>query len=87
MGINPRGKSDPVYQNRFKESLKAVEESERKGDSPEKIARLIERIINTDSPRLRYRIGPSSTLIGLKPFIPERIVETIITRYYSSNLK
>jgi len=63
--ITKSSQSDPVYQNRFKESLKAVEESERKGDSPEKIARLVERIINTDSPRLRYRIGPSSTLIGL----------------------
>ncbi|GAG46893.1 unnamed protein product, partial [marine sediment metagenome] len=77
----------PVYQNRFKEILKAVEEAERKGDSPEKIARLVERIINTESPRLRYRVGPSSTLIGLKHFIPERIVEKIMTRYYSSNLK
>lgn len=85
--ITRSSQSNPVYQNRFKEILKAVEEAERKGDSPEKIARLVERIINTESPRLRYRIGPSSTLIGLKPFIPERIVETIITRYYSSNLK
>jgi short-subunit dehydrogenase len=85
--ITKGSQSDLVYQNRFKESLKAVEESERKGDSPEKIARLVERIINTDSPRLRYRIGPSSTLVGLKHFIPERIVETMITRYYSSNLK
>jgi len=85
--ITRSSQSDPVYQNRFKESLKAVEEAERKGDSPEKMARLVERIINTDAPRLRYRIGPSSTLVGLKHFIPERIVETMITRYYSSNLK
>ena len=85
--ITKSSQSDPVYQNRFEESLKAVEEAERKGDSPEKMARLVERIINTDAPRLRYRIGPSSTLVGLKHFIPERIVETMITRYYSSNLK
>jgi short-subunit dehydrogenase len=85
--ISRSSQSNPVYQNRFKETLKAVEEAERKGDSPEKIARLVERIINTESPRLRYRVGPSSTLIGLKPFIPERIVESIITKYYSSNLK
>ena len=79
--------SNPVYQNRFKGTLEAIEESERKGDSPEKIARLAEKIINTDSPRLRYKIGPGSKLIGLKPFLPERIIENIITRYYSSNLK
>ena len=85
--ITRSSQSNPVYQNRFKEILKAVEEAERKGDSPEKIAKLVERIINTESPRLRYRVGPSSTLIGLKHFIPERIVENIMTRYYSSNLK
>lgn len=85
--ITRSSQSNPVYQNRFKEILKAVEEAERKGDSPEKIAKLVERIINTESPRLRYRVGPGSTLIGLKHFIPERIVENIMTRYYSSNLK
>jgi len=85
--ISRSSPSNPVYQDRFQETLKAVEKAERKGDSPEKIARLVERIINTDSPRLRYRVGPSSTLIGLKPFIPERVVENIITRYYLSSSK
>ena len=85
--ISRSSPSNPVYQDRFQETLKAVEKAERKGDSPEKIARLVERIINTDSPRLRYRVGPSSTLIGLKHFIPERVVENIITRYYSSSSK
>jgi len=34
-------------------------------------------------PRLRYRIGPSSTIIGLKPLIPEAIALKLTSKYYS----
>jgi short-subunit dehydrogenase len=71
-----------VYGKSFDNSLRAAEESEKKGDSPEKIAYLIEKIINNDSPKLRYRIGPSSTIVGLKKFIPPSIVEYLVMKIF-----
>jgi len=60
-----------------------VEKAERKGASPEKLAGLITKVIKAPYPRLRYRIGPSSTIIGLKPLIPEAIALKLISKYYS----
>jgi NAD(P)-dependent dehydrogenase (short-subunit alcohol dehydrogenase family) len=71
-----------VYWQRFSHAIKEVEKAERKGESPEKLADLIEKIIKSPSPRLRYRIGPSSTIIGLKPLIPEAIALRLISKYY-----
>lgn len=67
--------NDPAYQERFKRALKAAEDSEKNGDSPEKIAHLLERIIKTNSPKLRYKIGPSSKLVALSKFVPQRVSE------------
>ena len=80
--IAKKSEIDSVYKERFKKALRAVEESERKGNPPERIALLIEKIISIPSPRLRYRIGPSATLVGLKPLIPESIALNLISRYY-----
>lgn len=71
-----------VYWESFQKALSAAEESEIKGGSPKKIAQLIERIINTDKPKLRYKIGPSSTLVSLKAFIPARICEYLIMKTF-----
>jgi hypothetical protein len=62
--------------------IKEVEKAERNGESPEKLAALIEKIISSRSPRLRYRIGPSSSIIGLKPLLPESLALKIINKYY-----
>lgn len=67
--------NDSAYQERFKRALKAAEDSERNGASPEKIAHLLERIIKTNSPKLRYKIGPSSKLVALSKFVPQRVSE------------
>jgi short-subunit dehydrogenase len=75
---------DSIYWQRFSNTIQEVEKSERKGESPDKLAELIERIIQSNNPRLRYRIGPSSTIIGLKPFIPESIALRMISKYYGS---
>jgi len=71
-----------VYWESFHKALGAAEESERKGDSPEKIAYLIEKIINNDYPKLRYKIGPSSTIVGLKKFIPEGTAEWAVMKIF-----
>lgn len=77
---NSHGNS--VYQERFERALKAQEDSERKGGPPELVARLVERIITKGSPKLRYKVGPSSTLVGLKKFVPQRVVEFAVRSAY-----
>ncbi len=74
--------SDSAYWSRFSKVIKEVEKAERNGESPEKLAALIEKIISSRSPRLRYRIGPSSSIIGLKPLLPESLALKIINKYY-----
>jgi short-subunit dehydrogenase len=71
-----------IYTN-FHKALKAAEEFEEKGDSPQRIAELIERIIETENPKLRYKIGPSSTLVSLKKFIPEKVAEFLVMKSFN----
>lgn len=73
---------DSVYWSRFSKVIKEVEKSEGKGDPPEKLAALIEKIIKSPSPRLRYRIGPGSKIIGFKPLLPESLALKLISQYY-----
>lgn len=80
--IAKKSREKTVYHERFHKALSAAEESERKGESPEKIAYLIEKIINTGDPNLRYKIGPSSTLVSLKSFIPPRLAEWLIRKIF-----
>lgn len=70
------------YWPRFCKVLKGVEKAERKGERPEKLAALIEKIICSPSPRLRYRIGPGAQIIGVKPLIPESLALKLIGQYY-----
>ena len=81
--IAKKSKQSSVYWQRFSRAIKEVEKAERKGESPEKLAALITKVIKAPYPRLRYRIGPSSTIIGLKPLIPEAIALKLISKYYS----
>ena len=76
-----------VHRARLDKALEVMEHDELNGASPDEIARLLERIINTRSLRLRYTTGPLSERLALrlKPFIPARLFEWAITRYYQLN--
>lgn len=74
--------SDSAYWSRFSKVIKAVEKSERKGEPPKKLAALIEKIVASPSPRLRYRIGPGSNIIGFRSLLPESLVLKLINSYY-----
>jgi hypothetical protein len=48
------------------------------------VARLIERIISTPSPRLRYTVGPFGERLGpkLKSVLPYRLYELLFMKHY-----
>lgn len=73
-----------VYLERFTAALGVMEADETRGPSPVKIAYLLERIIETPSPRLRYPVGPVSekVAITLKKVLPSRFFGWGLMKYY-----
>ena len=57
---------------------------EAAGSSPEIVARRIAAIIETKSPAVRYTAGAFAQrlLVALKPFLPSRLYETCLMKYY-----
>ncbi len=68
----------------FQRSLNVIEHDEQNGQPPLKIAYLIEKIINTPTPRLRYAVGAldQKLSIFLKKILPNRWFDQIIMSYY-----
>jgi NADP-dependent 3-hydroxy acid dehydrogenase YdfG len=68
----------------FQRTMDVIAHDEQNGQPPLKIAYLIERIINTPRPRLRYAVGaPDQKLsIVLKKILPNRWFDRIIMSYY-----
>jgi NAD(P)-dependent dehydrogenase (short-subunit alcohol dehydrogenase family) len=73
-----------VYRESLDRCLGVMREEEKNGKVPYPVARLVERIINDPSPRLRYTIGPLGERIGpkLKSILPYRIYEYLFMKHY-----
>ena len=78
---------NPAYRGSFQKVLRIVESGERKAPTPEPIARLIDKIIRKNSPRLRYTVGTNSQRIAvlLKKILPSRLFESLITNAFQAN--
>lgn len=76
---------NPAYVTNFERALAVMENDERHGPSPDKIAFLLERIIQTPTPRPRYSVGPLFERIAykLKGFLPARLFEWGVMKYYN----
>jgi NAD(P)-dependent dehydrogenase (short-subunit alcohol dehydrogenase family) len=79
-----RSQESPVYLEDFHRALQVMEHDEMNGPAPVEIARLVEHIINTPSPGLRYMIGPSSEKMAvmLKKLLPYSLFEWALMKYY-----
>lgn len=66
-----------VYQKNFTRFKNAQEKDESKAPSPEPVAFLVERILSTGAPRLRYTVGMvgQRIVVPLKRFLPQRLFE------------
>ena len=75
---------DSAYWTRFDTALRIMENDERRGADPRSVARVVEKIIATPNPRLRYTVGPAfqRLAIALKRIVPHRLFEWGLTKYY-----
>jgi NAD(P)-dependent dehydrogenase (short-subunit alcohol dehydrogenase family) len=73
-----------AYREPCRRAIERMERDEQRGPGPEQIARLVNRIIRSSSPRLRYSIGPASqrAAVWLKRLGPHRLIERIMAAYY-----
>jgi len=73
-----------AYYDQFHKSVGVMEADESHGPSPEKVAILVERIIDSSSPRLRYAVGspPQKVAIRMKRLLPSRLFEFLMMKYY-----
>ncbi len=79
--IRINNKKEPgIYDAMLDKSMAIVEKDERNGIEPEKVAKLIEKIIRAKSPRLRYTVGPGGEIVSmyLKRFIPGGLWEYML---------
>jgi NAD(P)-dependent dehydrogenase (short-subunit alcohol dehydrogenase family) len=72
------------YRDRFQRAVARMAADEQSNPGPERIARLVYKIITTANPRLRYTIGPGSqrAAVLLKRIAPYSLVEKAMTSYY-----
>jgi NAD(P)-dependent dehydrogenase (short-subunit alcohol dehydrogenase family) len=77
-------KEDSAYQERFQRTLKVAESDEESGSSPERIARLLHRILQESSPKVRYSTGEASQRAAtiLKGILPSKLFEWGLMKYY-----
>ena len=73
-----------VYAERSARAIAVMEADEKKGNSPEQVALLLEKIITTPAPRLRYMVGPPVEMfaVWLKKVLPAAWFERGVMKYY-----
>lgn len=72
------------YHASFQRALRVIEADETGGGHPDRVARLVERIVRKKHPRLRYAVGPVAERLAafLRPLIPGRWFARGIAAYY-----
>src|SRR5689334_9041391 len=68
-----------VYRDSLERCVGVMREEEQQGKVPYPVAKLVERIIHSPSPRLRYTVGPFGERLGpkLKSVLPYRLYELL----------
>jgi len=72
--------SNVAYAEAFARSRAAQAKDEAKAPKPDKVARLVERLLDTRDPKMRYTVGLRGQRIvaPLKRFLPSRLYERIM---------
>lgn len=73
-----------VYGTAFKTALEIISKNEQRGSSPEKIGRLVERILTESNPKCRYRTGSAIELLLMRIYdwLPESMAAWTMRKYY-----
>jgi NAD(P)-dependent dehydrogenase (short-subunit alcohol dehydrogenase family) len=75
---------NPAYRKLCDRALAVMEADEKNGLAPERVARLVERVIRARSPRLRYVVAPlpEALAMTLKRVVPASLFERGLMKYY-----
>ncbi len=78
------GAINPAYRDRCHRAIAVMEHDEQNGADPAALARLLARIVETRSPRLRYTAGMATQrlAVALKRILPTAAIEKAIKAYY-----
>jgi NAD(P)-dependent dehydrogenase (short-subunit alcohol dehydrogenase family) len=73
-----------AYGERFQKSLKVMIADEEHGESPERMARLVARIIVGRSRRFRYVVGPwhEVLVVNMRGLLPDGLLHWALRLYY-----
>jgi NAD(P)-dependent dehydrogenase (short-subunit alcohol dehydrogenase family) len=77
------------YRDLFLKVTAKIEYDEANGSEPEKLAKLVGKIIRSRRPRLRYMSGKFDQKLSVlvKKLVPGRLFESIIYSYYTGSVK
>lgn len=78
-----------IYKEEFDDIHEIINKEVSEGEDPAKIGRLIWRIVNNSSPRVRYNTGNvmSKVALAIKRMIPSRWFESIMMKHYNMRKK
>ena len=81
--INTKLSNSSVYRDDYDKSLQSANRHVKNGDSPDEIAILVHKIINSKFSKIHYKVGPfiQKFSIFLKFILPDKIFEKIILKY------
>jgi NAD(P)-dependent dehydrogenase (short-subunit alcohol dehydrogenase family) len=81
-----RARENPLYRERAARAVAAMERAERTGPPPERVARLVARIVAARRPRLRYVCATplERSALLLQRLLPGRAFEAIVSATYDA---
>lgn len=76
--------NDADYKTSVDTTLKIIEKEETNGCHPDRIAKLMDKIIRKEKPKFRYPIGKFEQVLSIyaKRFLPNRWYNAILRSYY-----
>lgn len=77
--------NDPDYGKHFSESLSIIEKAETQGNRPEKLAKVICRIVEKKNPPFRTLTGPVEQVLfaRCKRWLPDDWVQFVLRIFYN----
>ncbi|MCG2420177.1 SDR family oxidoreductase [Aequorivita sp. F47161] len=72
------------YKKDYGNTLKTMNEHVDNGGDPQQMARMVHRIIETENPRIHYKVGSplQKFSIVLKRILPDKVYERMVLRHY-----
>ena len=79
--ISKKVGKESLYNNEYKIAEREHDKDATKALTPEEVAKIILKILNTRNPRLRYGVGAESKMLSLaKRALPDSFLETLIRK-------